>query len=63
MVTMDEVTREMTEWKEPIEKECQSLIQHQAIRPITKDEMELIIYRHGPPCRKVTIFITDPQNS
>ena len=37
---MDEVRRDMELWKEPIEREYKSLIQHGAIRPIMRSEME-----------------------
>ena len=39
-VMMDEVRRDMELWKEPIEREYKSLIQHGAIRPIMRSEME-----------------------
>ena len=39
-VMMDEVRRDMELWKEPIEREYKSLIQHGAIRPIMRSEVE-----------------------
>ena len=39
-VTMEEVRPEMGLWRDPIEAEYKSLIQHGAIRPITRSELE-----------------------
>ena len=45
-LTLDEVRRELEEWKEPIKSEYESLLKHKAIEPINKEQYQELQRTH-----------------
>ena len=45
-LTLDEVRRELEEWKEPIKSEYESLLKHKAIEPINREQYQELQRTH-----------------